>query len=50
VDNLRNVEVVLASGEVLQANDKGNTHLFWAVRGINPKIQLLIQAAAAILV
>lgn len=33
VDNLRNVEIVLASGEILQANDKENPDLFWAIRG-----------------
>jgi len=34
VDNLRNVEIILASGEVVQANDKVNADLFWAIRGI----------------
>lgn len=33
VDNLRNVEIVLASGEVVQANNETNPDLFWAVRG-----------------
>lgn len=35
VDNLRNVEMVLASGEVVQANDEENPDLFWAIRGIH---------------
>jgi hypothetical protein len=33
VDNLRNVEIVLASGECVQANETDNPDLFWAVRG-----------------
>lgn len=33
IDNLLNVEIVLASGEILQANKKENTDLFWAIRG-----------------
>jgi len=35
VDNLRNVEMVLASGEIVQANQTENPDLFWAVRGIS---------------
>lgn len=34
VDNLRNVEMVLASGEIVQANTEVNSDLFWAIRGI----------------
>jgi hypothetical protein len=34
VDNLRNVEMVLASGEIVQANAEVNSDLFWAIRGI----------------
>ena len=34
IDNLRNVEIVLASGEIVQANDHANSDLFWAIRGI----------------
>jgi hypothetical protein len=33
IDNLRNVEIVLASGECVQANETENPDLFWAVRG-----------------
>jgi len=33
IDNLVGVDVVLASGEFVQANDKHNADLFWAVRG-----------------
>jgi hypothetical protein len=33
IDNLRNVEIVLASGECVQANVTDNPDLFWAVRG-----------------
>jgi hypothetical protein len=34
VDNLREVEIVLASGNIVRANDHENTDLFWAVRGV----------------
>lgn len=33
VDNLQSAEVVVASGEVLQANETQNPDLFWALRG-----------------
>jgi hypothetical protein len=33
IDNLREVEIVLADGRVVTANDKQNADLFWAVRG-----------------
>jgi len=33
LDNLRNVEMVLASGEILQVNEKENPDLFWGIRG-----------------
>jgi len=33
IDNLVGVDVVLASGELVQANAKQNPDLFWAVRG-----------------
>lgn len=33
IDNLRNVEIVLASGECVQANETENPDLFWAIRG-----------------
>mgnify|MGYP003645439304 CR=1 FL=1 len=33
VDNLLEVEVVLASGEVIRANEKENIEMFWGVRG-----------------
>ena len=33
IDNLREVEVVLADGRVVTANEKQNADLFWAVRG-----------------
>jgi FAD/FMN-containing dehydrogenase len=33
IDHLRAVEVVLADGSVVRANDKENADLFWAVRG-----------------
>jgi FAD/FMN-containing dehydrogenase len=33
IDNLLNVEMVLASGEIVQANTKENPDLFWAIRG-----------------
>jgi FAD/FMN-containing dehydrogenase len=32
-DNLIDAEVVLASGEIVRANDRENTDLFWAIRG-----------------
>jgi len=35
IDNLRNVEIVLASGEIVQANHQVNSDLFWAIRGIS---------------
>jgi hypothetical protein len=50
IDNLRNVEIVLASGECVQANETENPDLFWAIRG--PSISFLAktneQAAGAI--
>jgi hypothetical protein len=33
IDNLLNVEIVLASGEILLANAHENADLFWAIRG-----------------
>ena len=33
IDNLRNVQMVLASGEIVQANEQENADLFWGVRG-----------------
>lgn len=33
IDNLRNVKIVLASGEIVQANEKENADLFWGIRG-----------------
>jgi FAD/FMN-containing dehydrogenase len=33
IDNLLGVDVVLASGELVQANAKQNADLFWAIRG-----------------
>jgi FAD/FMN-containing dehydrogenase len=33
IDNLVEVEIVLASGEVVRASEKENEELFWAVRG-----------------
>jgi len=32
-DNLRSAEVVLADGRVVQADDRGDADLFWALRG-----------------
>jgi hypothetical protein len=32
-DNVRNYEVVLASGEIVNANPKSNADLYWALRG-----------------
>src|SRR5207248_10887603 len=32
-DNLTAAEVVLASGDVVRANERENTDLFWAIRG-----------------
>jgi len=34
VDNLVDAEIVLASGEVVHANEHENTDLFWGIRGI----------------
>lgn len=34
VDNLVSVEMVLASGKVVQANERENADLFWAIRGM----------------
>ena len=36
VDNLVDTEVVLASGEIVRANEKENQDLFWALRGMSP--------------
>ena len=33
IDNLLSAKVVLANGEVLQASEKVNADLFWAIRG-----------------
>jgi FAD/FMN-containing dehydrogenase len=33
IDNLLEVEIVLASGEIVKASDQENTDLFWALRG-----------------
>lgn len=33
VDNLLSVRIVLANGELVEANDKENPDLFWAIRG-----------------
>jgi FAD/FMN-containing dehydrogenase len=33
IDHLRAVEIVLADGSLVRANDEENTDLFWAVRG-----------------
>ena len=33
IDNLLNVEIVLASGEIVQSNEKELPDLFWAIRG-----------------
>jgi FAD/FMN-containing dehydrogenase len=33
IDNLLDVEVILASGEIVHANEKENPDLFWALRG-----------------
>lgn len=33
IDNLLEVQMVLANGDVVRASDKENTDLFWAVRG-----------------
>jgi FAD/FMN-containing dehydrogenase len=33
VDNLLGCEIVLANGEVIQANEKENSELFWGLRG-----------------
>ncbi|KAK2867940.1 hypothetical protein FQN49_003326 [Arthroderma sp. PD_2] len=35
VDNVRNYEVVLADGKVVNANIKGNSDLYWALKGGN---------------
>jgi hypothetical protein len=33
IDNLLNVEIVLASGEIVNSNEKEYADLFWAIRG-----------------
>ncbi len=33
IDTLVSAEVVLASGEIVQANQKENPDLFWGIRG-----------------
>lgn len=33
IDNLVNVEMVLASGEIVNANANENQDLFWGIRG-----------------
>jgi len=42
VDNLLNVEIVLASGEVVHASKDENADLFWAIRGIIQGLPWLI--------
>jgi len=41
IDHLRSVELVLASGEVVRANDDENADLFWAVRGAGANLGIV---------
>ncbi len=41
IDHLRQVEVVLASGEVLTANETENSDVFWAVRGAGANVGIV---------
>ena len=50
MDNLLSVEIVLASGEVVNANEREHADLFWAIRGIFLRVHgLFPQVGDAIL-
>jgi hypothetical protein len=48
IDNLRNVELVLASGEIIQVNATENADLWWGIRG-KTILNTLTKVAASIL-
>jgi FAD/FMN-containing dehydrogenase len=42
-DTLKNVEIVLADGAIMDANLERNSDLFWALKGGGPNFGMLVR-------